>query len=159
MQSVSFNTSFSISAMILLIVVGAKPFTSVFIALNGDTLIQEFIIGMGMSRLGVLIIFLLLTFIIGMLLDWTAIVLILLPIFLPLTDKVGYNRLYVVALMAVMMQTAFLTPPVGGSLFFIKGVTPDTPWPVIYKGVFPFVIIMLFVVSLLVISPQIIIGQ
>ena len=98
-------------------------------------------------------------FIMGMFIDWTGIVMIVLPIFLPIMDNFGVDRLWLVGLNAVLLQTCFMTPPFGFALFYVKGILPDdVKISSVYKGVIPFITIIIIVCVLCIIWPQLIVG-
>ena len=102
---------------------------------------------------------LILVFIMGMFIDWTGIVMIVLPIFLPIMDNFGVDRLWLVGVTAVILQTCFMTPPFGFALFYIKGIVPpEVKISEIYKGVIPFILIILFVTVLCIAFPQLVTG-
>jgi tripartite ATP-independent transporter DctM subunit len=146
-----------ITAMALIIIVGATAFTSIFLALNGDTLIQNFVLDLGLSKWGVFFVMMLISFVLGMFIDWIGIVMIIMPIFLPLLQFYEFDLLWVVTVFAVLLQTSFLTPPFGFALFYLKGIVPpEVKMSDIYKGIVPFVIIMLIVVVLITIFPEIV---
>ena len=93
----------------------------------------------------------------GMFLDWLGIVMIVFPIFLPIMDMFGFDRLWIVAVTAVMLQTCFMTPPFGFALFYIKGIVPPSvKIQEIYRGVIPFILIIIAVVILVTVFPQVV---
>lgn len=146
-----------ITAMALIIIIGASAFTSMFLALNGDTLVQNIVQSLGMGKWGVFITMLVIAFILGMFIDWIGIIMILLPIFLPLLELYEFDILWAMAVLAVLLQTSFLTPPFGFALFYLKGIAPaELKMSHIYRGIVPFVVIMLIVTALVIIFPQII---
>ncbi|HLR67209.1 MAG TPA: TRAP transporter large permease subunit [Virgibacillus sp.] len=145
------------TAMVLIIMVGATAFSATFLGLNGSELIEDFVSGIGLEDWGILIFMLILTFILGMFIDWVGIVMILFPIFIPLIEVTDFNMLWVVTCIAIMLQTSFLTPPFGHALFYIKGVVGDQISTItIYRGVVPFIVVVLIVLAVTMIFPQII---
>ncbi|MDQ0337913.1 tripartite ATP-independent transporter DctM subunit [Caldalkalibacillus uzonensis] len=145
------------TAMVLIILVGANAFASMFLALSGDQLIQGLVEAFGLNAWGVFILMLMVTFVLGMFIDWIGIVMIVFPIFLPLLHAYDFNMLWVVTCIALMLQTSFLTPPFGYSLFYIKGIVPPSvKLSTIYKGVLPFVVIILLVLAVAIIFPELI---
>ena len=147
------------SAMVFIILFGASAFTGIFMSLDGDVIITNFVMSLGVGRLGALAIMLILVFIMGMFIDWTGIVMIVLPIFLPIMDNFGVDRLWLVGVTAVILQTCFMTPPFGFALFYIKGIVPpEVKISEIYKGVIPFILIILFVTVLCIAFPQLVTG-
>ncbi|MBF0243055.1 MAG: TRAP transporter large permease subunit [Desulfamplus sp.] len=106
----------------------------------------------------VLSIMLLAVFLLGMFIDWVAILLITIPIFLPITMDLGFDPLWFSMLMCITLQTSFLTPPFGYSLFYFAGAAPKGKYDMmlIYKGVIPFIFLQLIGIILCVVFPSII---
>jgi tripartite ATP-independent transporter DctM subunit len=143
------------SAMVFIILFGANAFTGIFIGMNGDQLIVDFVQGVGMGKWSAFVLMCAIVFFLGMFLDWLGIVMLIFPIFLPIMDLFGFDRLWLVAVTAVLLQTCFLTPPFGFALFYIKGIVPKgVTISMIYRGVIPFIIIIVFVVALVTLFPQ-----
>ena len=90
--------------------------------LGGGDVVQEFILGAGFGKWGTFILMMLICFFLGMFLDWIAIVMITFPIFLPIAQSLGFDTLWFVVAMAVMLQDSFCTPPFGYNLFYLKGM-------------------------------------
>jgi tripartite ATP-independent transporter DctM subunit len=127
------------TSMALIIVVGATCFTGVFLGIGGGDAVANFILGIGMGKWGTFIIMMIILFVLGMFLDWIGIVMITFPVFLPIADQMGFDKLWFVVTMAVMLQDCFLTPPFGYALFFLRGVAPEEVTTAdIYWGAFPF---------------------
>lgn len=151
------------TAMVFAILIGANCFTAIFIGMGGSKLVVSALEAMGVGAVGALSIYIVILFILGCFIDWTGIVMLVFPIFLPILDGFGYDRLFVVALAAVVLQSSFLTPPFGFALFFIKGIAPQVsengiPLGTIYKGIVPFVLIILLVVAVCIIWPDFLVG-
>ncbi|MCC5859979.1 MAG: TRAP transporter large permease subunit [Ectothiorhodospiraceae bacterium] len=145
------------TAMVLFVAVGATAFTGVFIAGGGMDVVQELLVGIGLGPWGTLAIMLLMVFVLGMFLDWLGIVLISFPLFLPVAEALGFDRMWVVMMMAIVLQTSFLTPPFGYALFYLKGVAPSgVTMRQIYRGVIPFIIIILGATVLCAVFPQLV---
>ena len=142
------------SAMVFIILFGASAFTGIFMSLDGDQLIATWISSVGIGKWGAFAIMMAIVFVMGMFLDWLGIVMIVFPIFLPIMDMFGFDRLWIVAVTAVMLQTCFMTPPFGFALFYIKGIVPpEVKIQEIYRGVIPFILIIIAVVVLVTIFP------
>lgn len=142
------------TAMVFIILFGAAAFTAIFMSLNGDDIIIALVESLGLGKWGALAIFFLIVFIMGCFLDWTGIVMICMPIFLPIMDMFGFDRLWLCATLAVLMQTCFMTPPFGFALFYIKGILPsNVKISDVYYGVIPFIIAVLVVTLLCVVFP------
>ncbi|HLW27469.1 MAG TPA: TRAP transporter large permease subunit [Kiloniellales bacterium] len=140
------------SAMILFIVVGATAFTGVFNITGGLRASQDLIRGLEMEPWMLITVMMFLVFLLGMFLDWTGIVLLSFPIFLPIVQELGVNQLWFVVLMAVVLQTSFLTPPFGYALYYMRAIAPaDVKTGQIIAGVMPFIgliIVMCLAVAL-----------
>ncbi len=144
-------------AMVFMILFGASAFTGIFMSLDGDQIIANLVMGMGIGKWGAFAIMMLIVFFMGMFIDWLGIVMIVFPIFLPIMDLYGFDRLWIVAVTAVMLQTCFMTPPFGFALFYVKGILPDdVKISEVYKGVIPFIAIVIAVVVLITVFPGII---
>jgi tripartite ATP-independent transporter DctM subunit len=127
------------TVMVIFVVLGATCFTGVFIMLGGGDVVKNLILGLGMGKWGSFGVMMLITFILGMFLDWVGIVMLVFPVFLPLAQELGFDKVWFVVIMAVMLQDSFLTPPFGYALFYLKGVAPkEVTMGDIYWGTFPF---------------------
>lgn len=127
------------TAMVITILVGATCFTGVFMMFEGGDVVQNLILGLGLGKWGTFVIMMLICFILGMFIDWIGIVMITFPIFLPIAAGLGFDKLWFVVIVAVMLQDSFLTPPFGYALFYLKGVAPpEVKTGDIYWGAFPF---------------------
>ena len=153
------------SAMILGVLVGATIFGMVFKGLHGDVMIQNAIAYFDLSAYGTLFLLLLIIFIMGFFLEWIEISFIVLPLFAPIVALLDFGLglsqqeqlLWFAMLVAVNLQTSFLTPPFGYSLFYIKGVAPpEINIRTIYRGITPFVALQFVGLSVLVIWPNIV---
>ena len=145
------------TAMVFIILFGAAAFTGVFMSLDGDQIISNWVLGMGIGKWGAFAIMMVIVFILGMFIDWLGIVMIVFPIFLPIMDQFGFDRLWLVAINAVLLQTCFMTPPFGFALFYVKGILPDTvKIQEVYKGVIPFILIIIVVTVLCAVFPQLV---
>lgn len=147
------------TTMVMLVLVGATAFTGVFSRGGGMTVISELVLAMPGGTIGALILMLFLVFILGMFLDWTGIVLLSFPIMLPIVETMGVDMLWFVVMVAVVLQTSFLTPPFGYALFYLKGVAPPGVEIVhLYKAVVPFVALILLACALMAFFPWLITG-
>jgi tripartite ATP-independent transporter DctM subunit len=155
------------NAMVFFIVFGATLFSYVFRALGGDDVVAAILEATGIDTgWEVMIFVMVLVFVMGFFFDWIEICLIVLPIFAPIIAKLDYGTAvqgqqvilaWFAILMAVNMQTAFLTPPFGFALFYMKGTVPPSVTMVdIYKGITPFVIVQLLALLLCVVFPEIV---
>ena len=155
----------STSAMILGVLVGATIFGMVFKGLKGDKMIENAILFFDLGAYGTLGVLLILIFVMGFFLEWVEISFIVLPLFAPIVAGLDFGLgitreqqlLWFAMLVAVNLQTSFLTPPFGYSLFYIKGVAPpDITIRTIYRGIIPFVILQLTGLALLIIWPSLV---
>jgi len=144
------------TALCFLILFGANAFSGVFIGLGGTRAVTNLVNYLGLSGTAVFIFYLVMVFIMGCFIDWTGILMIMFPIFLPLFDSFGYQRLYILTVTAVLLQTCFLTPPFGYALFYVSGIMPkDCALKNVYKGVVPFICIMVVVTALVILFPNV----
>lgn len=147
------HTSARTVAMIFFIIVSATCFAYVYRSLGGDDIVEHVILNAGLDSWGLLILIMALTFMLGFFLDWIEITLIVLPVFAPLVAGMDFGDhiapeniiFWFIILMAINLQTSFLTPPFGFALFYLKGIAPkEIKIQSIYKGIIPFVILQLF---------------
>jgi tripartite ATP-independent transporter DctM subunit len=145
------------TAFIFGIFLGATVFAVTLRQLGGDELISNSLQAVPLGPNGVVLMILFIGFIAGFFLDWLEISLIILPLVAPVVVALGFDLYWFVVLFAVMLQTSFLTPPVGFSLFYLKGVAPKEVTTIdIYKGVIPFVACQALAVVLVFEFPQIV---
>ncbi|MEE4606489.1 MAG: TRAP transporter large permease subunit [Desulfobacteraceae bacterium] len=127
------------TSMVIIILVGAACFSSIFMGSGGGEVVRDFIVGIGFGKWGTFIIMMVILFFLGMFIDWIGIIMITFPIFLPIAKELGFDKTWFVVTMAVMLQDSFLTPPFGYALFYLKGVAPpEVKTSDIYWGAFPF---------------------
>ena len=145
------------TAMVFIILFGAAAFTGVFMSLDGGQIISGWVLNMGISRWGAFAIMMVIVFVLGCFIDWLGIVMIVFPIFLPIMDQFGFDRLWLVAVTATILQTCFMTSPFGFALFYVKGILPpEVKISDVYRGVIPFIIIIVIVTALCAIFPQLV---
>ncbi len=155
-RQVGIDTTITTS-FIFAIFIGATVFAYVLRMIGGDELITEFFKGTGLGPTGLVLLVLAVVFMAGFFLDWFEIVLIILPLLAPVIKLSGIDMTWFLILVALMLQTSFLTPPVGFSLFYLKGVVPKgVTIRDIYVGIIPFVLLQLAMVGLCLLFPQII---
>ena len=144
-----------ITALIMVLVAASNFFGSVFSRLGTPMLLTEFLLGLEMNRYIILAIVLAMIFLLGWPLEWVPIVLIIIPIILPLIEALGFNLTWFAILVAVNLQTAWLSPPVALSAYFLKGVVPEWDLKDIYIGMMQFMVLQVIGLILIVIFPQI----
>lgn len=167
-KDVTINT-FRTCGYIFGIFVGAQAFAIVLRMLGGDEFVEAALTGLALGPMGIIAVILLAVFFMGFFLDWIEICLIVLPLLAPVVKSLGLGinghgvidnpeLVWFTVLVAVSLQTSFLTPPVGFAIFFIQGVAPEGVVLMdIYKGVVPYVILQLTGLALLVMWPQLVI--
>ena len=127
------------TSMVIIILVGAACFSSIFMGSGGGEVVKNFIFGIGFGKWGTFVVMMIILFFLGMFIDWIGIIMITFPIFLPIARELGFDKVWFVVTMAVMLQDSFLTPPFGYALFYLRGVAPPEVTTVdIYWGAFPF---------------------
>ncbi len=147
----------TITAMIMMIAIGASFFSTVFVAIGGDDVISSMFLQLPMGKWGVLAAIMLLLVFCGMFIDWMGILFIIVPLITPIAAELGFDPVWFAVLVMVNLQISFLTPPFAYSIFYLKGIAPPTIETVdIYRGVMPFVGLQILAIILLIIFPQII---
>lgn len=145
------------SAMILFIVVGATAFTGVFNITGGLRAAQDLMRSLDMEPWMLITMILFIVFLMGMFLDWTGIVLLSFPIFLPIVQEMGIDQLWFVVLLAVVLQTSFLTPPFGYALFYMRALAPkEVRTSDIILGVLPFIGLIVIMALIVAAFPQLV---
>ncbi len=153
----AMEQSTRLTSMVFIILIGATAFGLVFVGMGGDTLTHDIFTGLPGGEWGFLLTSMLLIFFLGFFLDFLEICFIVVPIIAPIAQHFQIDMLWFAILIAVNLQTSFLTPPFGFSLFYLKAVTPSSlRIDVIYRGVIPFVIIQLSVLLLITVFPKIV---
>ncbi len=150
-----FIKTLEISALILVLVAASNFFGAVFSRLGTPTMLTEYLITLDMSPYLILFMIMALIFLLGWPLEWVPIVLIIVPILLPVVDKLGFNLTWFGILVAVNLQTAWLSPPVALSAYFLKGVVPEWDLKDIYGGMLQFMVIQVIGLALIISFPQI----
>ena len=149
LQDISQSTLFTTS-MVFLILIGAALFSLVFRGFGGDTMIESFFDALGGGPHTALLIVMLVMFLLGFILDFIEITFVVVPVVGPILLAMGFDPIWLGIMIAVNLQTSFLTPPFGFALFYLRGVAPDTvSTGAIYSGVLPFVLIQLLLLVLM----------
>ncbi|HIJ45276.1 MAG TPA: TRAP transporter large permease subunit, partial [Rhodospirillaceae bacterium] len=144
-----------ISAMVFVILIGASVFSLVFRGLGGDDLVHRALSGLPGGVAGAVIGVMVIMFLLGFFLDFIEIIFVVVPIVAPVLLGMGLNPVWLGVMMAMNLQTSFLTPPFGFALFYLRGVAPkEVTTAQIYRGVLPFVAIQLAVLALLAFYPR-----
>jgi len=143
------------SSMVLFLAVASNVFGAVFARLGSATVITNTMLGLPLPAWGMLLIVMAVIFILGWPFEWPAIVLVFLPIFYPVIAAMKYDPTWFGALIAVNLQTAYLSPPVAMSAYYLRSVVPQWPLSTIYRGMADFMIIQIIALFLVMMFPQI----
>lgn len=156
MLKIVLESTARLTSMIMFILVGATAFALVFKAVDGDWLIRDLLAGLPGEQVGFVILTLVVIFVLGFFIDFFEIVFILVPVILPAAIALDVNLLWYAVLIALVIQTSFLTPPFGFALFYLRGVAPkEVTTATIYKGVIPFIIIQCIAVLVVFFFPEV----
>ncbi len=156
-----------INAMILFVLIGATVFSGVFKQIGGEDLIRDMVSGTGLGSYGVLLLFMIVLFVLGCFLEWIEITFVVLPLFTPLIMEMDFGLglsaseklIWFAIAVAVNLQTSFMTPPFGFSLFYVKGVSPpEIPITTVYRGAIPFVVLQLIGLASVILIPALTVG-
>ncbi len=151
------DSTLKTTCMIMLLFVGGKLFSVVFLSMGGGDVVADLLLGMDVHEYVVLAIMMLVVFVMGMFIDWAAILLVVVPIFTPIAMDLDFNPLWFAMLVCINLQTSFLTPPFGYALFYFKGVAPpEYSMSDIYRGIIPFVLIQIVGLAAIIAFPQIV---
>jgi tripartite ATP-independent transporter DctM subunit len=144
-----------VTAMVIAILLGATAFSMVFVYTGADMIVEEFMLSLPGEKWGFLILSMLVIMVLGFFIDFFEISYIVVPILIPIADVIGIDPIWFAILIAMNLQTSFLTPPFGFSLFYLKGVASDSIRTVdIYKGVIPFIFIQIAVLASIILFPS-----
>jgi len=147
--------SAKISAMVFMILIGASLFSLVFRGYGGDEYVQSMLASLPGGQIGALLVVMLVLFLLGFILDFIEITYVVIPIVGPILLAMGFNPIWLGVMIAINLQTSFLTPPFGFSLFYLRGVAPpEIATSSIYKGVVPFIAIQLLMLGMLAAWPE-----
>jgi TRAP-type mannitol/chloroaromatic compound transport system permease large subunit len=153
LSETAYSTT-KITSMVFIILIGATFFSLVFRGLGGDETIEDLLLSIPGGVVGAVIAVMITMFILGFFLDFIEITFVVVPLVAPILFKMGIDPIWLGVMMAINLQTSFLTPPFGFALFYLRGVAPDTIKTIdIYKGVIPFIFIQIFMLLLLSLFP------
>ena len=146
----------TITSMIFVTIIAASVFSLVFIGIGGEERIQEIIKSMPGGAVGALLFVMVLVFVLGFFLDFVEISVILLPIVVPTLILMGHDPVWLAVLLAINLQTSFLTPPFGFSLFYLRGAAPkEVTTGQIYQGVAPYIVLQVLGMAVIWFWPDI----
>ena len=144
------------AAMVCWLFVGSSIFSAAFALLGGQEVIENWVMSLGLSKVQFLLLSQAIIFLLGWPLEWTEIIVIFMPIFIPLLDNFGVDPLFFGLLVALNLQTAFLSPPVAMAAFYLKGVAPPhVTLNQIFMGMMPFMVIQVIALAALYVFPEI----
>ncbi|MDR9414347.1 MAG: TRAP transporter large permease subunit [Spiribacter salinus] len=151
------ETTVRLTAMVFTILVGATVFATVFSAMGGKWLVEDFLMALPGETAGFVLFVMLTIFLLGFFLDFIEITFIVVPLVAPMASAFGLDPIWFGVLIAMNLQASFLTPPFGFSLFYLRGVTPPAiPTGAIYRGIVPYIIIQLLMLGLIIAVPEIV---
>ncbi|WP_082633143.1 TRAP transporter large permease [Lacimicrobium alkaliphilum] len=154
LQEVMLNTT-KVTAMVFLILIGASVFSLVFRGLGGETLIEDFFTGLPGGVFSAMLVVMLVIFLLGFILDFIEITFVVVPIVGPVLLMMGVDPVWLGIMIAINLQTSFLTPPFGFALFYLRGVAPESVRTSdMYRGVIPFIILQLLLLAGLALWPE-----
>ena len=146
-----------LTSMVFLILIGASIFSLVFRGYEGDELVQAYLSSVPGGVVGIVVVVMLAMFLLGFVLDFIEITFVVVPIVAPIILALGVDPVWLGILIAINLQTSFLTPPFGFALFYLRGVAPESiETKAIYKGALPFVAIQLFMLLLIALFPELV---
>jgi TRAP-type mannitol/chloroaromatic compound transport system permease large subunit len=149
-------STMSITSMVFVILLGATAFALVFTQMGGGEMVRNFLEGMPGGEVGALLTVFAIIFVLGFFLDTFEILFIVVPITAPVLLMMGVDPIWLGVMMGVLLQTSFLTPPFGFSLFYLRGVAPKSiTTPMIYRGALPFIVLQIVALAVIWIFPDI----
>ena len=155
MMKESVSESIRTSSMVLFLLVGSSLYASVFALLGGSAVIERFVLGLNLSPVAFIWLTMAIIFLLGWPLEWTEIIIIFIPLFLPLLPHFKIDELWFGILVAVNLQTAFLSPPVAMAAFYLKGVSPPgVELSEIFWGMIPFMLLQLTGLVIVFLFPE-----
>ena len=163
----ALDSTTKLSAFVMFILIGARVFGLTFYGLNGHIWMEELLLAIPGGQTGFLLVVTVIIFILGCVLDFFEIAFIMVPLLAPVADKLGIDLIWFGIILGINLQTSFLTPPFGFALFYLRSIAPSAPWvdkvtgktmpPVktteIYKGVFPYIIIQIIMILVVIAFP------
>ena len=166
----ALDSTTRLSAFVMMILIGSRVFGLTFYGINGNVWIEDLLLALPGEEYGFLIIVTIIVFILGCFLDFFEIAFIMVPLLAPVADKLGIDLVWFGVILGINLQTSFLTPPFGFSLFYLRSTTPSAPWKdkatgrtldgistaQIYKGVFPYIVIQAVIIGIVIAFPSLV---
>ena len=145
----------TVTAMIMLILLGGSLFTGVFAATGGMGVMRDLLDAVNLGPWGLLFLFLGIVFLAGFFLEWISILLIFVPLFMPFVIGAGFDPLWFCMLILVMIQTSYLTPPMAPAIFYLRGISPpEITLPQMSRGVLPFIGLQVVALTIVILFPE-----
>jgi TRAP-type mannitol/chloroaromatic compound transport system permease large subunit len=143
--------------MIIWIILGASALVGVYNLMGGNIYVESAILALELSPILIIMFMMLILLLLGLFMDWTGIALLTMPIFVPIVIKLGFDPIWFGILFAMNMQVSYLSPPFGPAAFYLKSVAPpDISLSDIFKAVWPFIILQLIALSIVLMFPDIV---
>jgi TRAP-type mannitol/chloroaromatic compound transport system permease large subunit len=143
--------------MIIWIILGASALVGVYNLMGGNLYVESAIMALDLSPILIIMFMMLILLLLGLFMDWTGIALLTMPIFVPIVIKLGFDPVWFGILFAMNMQVSYLSPPFGPAAFYLKSVAPpDISLSDIFKAVWPFIILQLIALSIVLMFPDIV---
>jgi len=157
MLGAASESTLKTTSMILTMTAGAVLFVSTFMSMGGGEVVERMILGLPFGKWGVFFLMLVVVFILGMFLDWVAIVLLVVPLYTPIAAKLGFDQIWFATMVILNLQLSYLTPPFALAIFYFRGIAPEgITMQDIYISVLPYIGLQIFVFILCVLIPEII---
>lgn len=151
----TMTSTLSVTSMVFMILIGASIFSLVFRGFGGEELIHSMFTNMPGGEIGALLIVMAVIFLLGFILDFIEITFVVVPLVAPVLFMLGIDPIWLGIMIAINLQTSFLTPPFGFALFYLRGVAPESiPTSKIYKGVLPFIVMQVLMLIILMVWPE-----
>ncbi|MFN3246821.1 MAG: TRAP transporter large permease subunit, partial [Leptonema sp. (in: bacteria)] len=153
----TMNDTAKLTVMVVFLLIGSTVFSLVFRGVYGDVWIDNLLLNIPGGKWGLIFIANLVIFILGFFIDFFEIVFIVIPMIAPTAAKLGIDMVWFGVMIGMNLQTSFLTPPFGFSIFYLKGVSPpELKTTHVYRGVIPFIIIQLIALFVMIVYPEIV---
>lgn len=150
----AMQSTLEVTSMVFMILIGAAVFSLVFRGFGGEELIHSYFAGLPGGAMGAMLVVMVVIFLLGFILDFIEITFVVVPIVGPILLAMGIDPIWLGIMIALNLQTSFLTPPFGFALFYLRGVAPESvPTSAIYKGVVPFILLQLLLMAALWVWP------
>ncbi len=144
-----------ISSMMMMILAGGYMFSGVFLGTGGGEITEKLLMQLPFGRFGILVLFLLIALVSGFVLDWASILLIFIPIFSPIIEKLGFDPIWFGILFIMMIQTSYLSPPMAPAIFYLKSIVPpEVTMREMFHGIIPYLALQVLGIALVAIFPQ-----